>query len=375
MKFIIKKDYFLKGLLSVTKIIQIKAINPILSNIKLDLTLDGLSLTGSNGELSIMTTIPFFDDSKEIIRDYSKGATLINAFLITEIVKRLSGNEISFELLDDSIAKIECDKSLFKLNSIRAEEYLDLSFDKIGAKINLTTELFNDIVNQVAFAASIKDNRPSLTAVNLESDTSRLLFTATDTARLARKEVDIQTKERINANIPSKTVMEVQRSITTEKDINMYISDKKVLFCLKNMYISSSLKSGEYPNTKNIIPSNFFYTLEVNGNELISAMDVVSLLSQEKDNVVKLSMNSNKVEVSSKSQQNGTGSVLIENFSFKSSNERLDISFNYEFVKSAIKALKSDDVVISFIGEIRPFTITTKNDPSVIHLITPYRTY
>ena len=223
MKFIIKKDYFLKGLLSVTKIIQIKAINPILSNIKLDLTLDGLSLTGSNGELSIMTTIPFFDDSKEIIRDYSKGATLINAFLITEIVKRLSGNEISFELLDDSIAKIECDKSLFKLNSIRAEEYLDLSFDKIGAKINLTTELFNDIVNQVAFAASIKDNRPSLTAVNLESDTSRLLFTATDTARLARKEVDIQTKERINANIPSKTVMEVQRSITTEKDINMNI--------------------------------------------------------------------------------------------------------------------------------------------------------
>ena len=70
MKFIIKKDYFLKGLLSVTKIIQIKAINTILSNIKLDLTLDGLSLTGSNGELSIMTTIPFFDDSKEIIRDY-----------------------------------------------------------------------------------------------------------------------------------------------------------------------------------------------------------------------------------------------------------------------------------------------------------------
>ena len=84
-------------------------------------------------------------------------------------------------------------------------------------------------------------------------------------------------------------------------------------------------------------------------------------------------MNENKVEVSSKSQQIGSGVENISNFKFKG--DRLEISFNNEYVKSAIKALNCEDVTINFLGEMKPFTILNKNDNSVIQLITPVRTY
>lgn len=373
MKFIINRDQFSKSLTSVTKIIQNKSVNPILSNVKIDLNETGLTLTGSNGDISITTKIPIFINDRQIIRDLSYGSTLVNAFLLTEIVKRIDGDEISFEIVDDSIAKIETEKSNFKLNSVRAEEYLDIDFSKDGAKITLSSPDFIDSINQVSFAASVKDTRPSLTAVNLESDTSKLIFTATDGARLAKKELNIQIQERLNANIPSKTLNEVLRSITTEPFIEIYISDKKALFVLNNTIISSRLINGEYPNTKNIIPRSFYYLLEINASEFVSAMERVSLFSIEKDSVVKLTMNESKVEVSSKSQQVGSAVETISNFRYKG--ERLEISFNSEYVKSAIRSLKGTDVLLSFLGEMKPFTVTDKNDESIVQLITPVRPY
>ena len=372
-KFIINRDQFSKSLTNVTKIIQNKSVNPILSNVKIDLNETGLVLIGSNGDISITTKIPLFINDRQIIRDISYGSTLVNAFLLTEIVKRIDGDEISFEIVDDSIAKIETEKSNFKLNSVRSEEYLDIDFSKEGAKITLSSQDFIDSINQVSFAASVKDTRPSLTAVNLESDTSKLIFTATDGARLAKKELNIQIQERLNANIPSKTLNEVLRSITTEQFIEIYISDKKALFVLNNTIISSRLINGEYPNTKNIIPRSFYYLLEINASEFVSAMERVSLFSIEKDSVVKLTMNEEKVEVSSKSQQVGSAVETISNFRYKG--ERLEISFNSEYVKSAIRSLKGTDVLLSFLGEMKPFTVTDKNDDSIVQLITPVRPY
>ena len=88
MKFKINKNEFLKGLLQVGKIIPIKHTNPIFVNIKLELTTDSLILTGSNGDLSITTSIPFFRNNQEIIRDVQLGSILANSDILCNIVKR-----------------------------------------------------------------------------------------------------------------------------------------------------------------------------------------------------------------------------------------------------------------------------------------------
>lgn len=374
MKFTIKKNELLKSLLLVGKIIPIKSSSPIYTNIKLSLDQEGLTLLGSNGGISIINKIPYFLDNQEIIRDYAVGSILINNSILTEITKKIDGEEITFEVLEDNIARIESVSTSYKLNCINADEYIDLDFTFKGVKVTLKAKDFADGVNQVAFAASIKNTKPILNGVNIEGSGGKINFVATDGARLAKKEVDGKFSSLFSTTIPSRTVQEIVRSITNEDDISLYINDNRLICELNNTLILSTLLADKYPNTKNIIPKNFFYTLEVNADDFLKTIDIVNVFSSssnEKSTVIRANMSDSRVMLSCNSIQNGTSSALIDLFHFTGDN--FEIGFNSDFVTSAIKALKSKDLIIKFQGEMKPFVVLDKNDDSVIQLLTPMR--
>ena len=377
MKFKINKNEFLKGLLQVGKIIPIKHTNPIFVNIKLELTTDSLILTGSNGDLSITTSIPFFRNNQEIIRDVQLGSILANSDILCNIVKRLDGDEIAFDVLDDNEARIEVDdKASFNLHCIDANEYADLDFSFKGVKIILDASEIANVVSQVSFAASIKNVKPVLTGVNIEGSGSKINFVATDSARLAKKEVEAEISEVFNTTVPVRTFQEIARSITDEDKITLYINDRRILVELKDTIISSVLLPGTYPNVKNIIPKNFLYTLEVDANDLIKTIETANVFSAstgEKGATIRCYMSQENVVFRCSSDQNGNSSVMLN--LFKYTGERLELSFKCEYVLSAVKALKTSEVLLCFQGEMKPFVIIGKNDPSVIQLITPVKTH
>ena len=377
MKFKINKNEFLKGLLQVGKIIPIKHTNPIFVNMKLELTTDSLILTGSNGDLSITTSIPFFRNNQEIIRDVQLGSILANSDILCNIVKRLDGDEIAFDVLDDNEARIEVDdKASFNLHCIDANEYADLDFSFKGVKIILDASEIANVVSQVSFAASIKNVKPVLTGVNIEGSGSKINFVATDSARLAKKEVEAEISEVFNTTVPVRTFQEIARSITDEDKITLYINDRRILVELKDTIISSVLLPGTYPNVKNIIPKNFLYTLEVDANDLIKTIETANVFSAstgEKGATIRCYMSQENVVFRCSSDQNGNSSVMLN--LFKYTGERLEISFKCEYVLSAVKALKTSEVLLCFQGEMKPFVIIGKNDPSVIQLLTPVKTH
>ena len=377
MKFKINKNEFLKGLLQVGKIIPIKHTNPIFVNIKLELTTNSLILTGSNGDLSITTSIPFFRNNQEIIRDVQLGSILANSDILCNIVKRLDGDEIAFDVLDDNEARIEVDdKASFNLHCIDANEYADLDFSFKGVKIILDACEIANVVSQVSFAASIKNVKPVLTGVNIEGSGSKINFVATDSARLAKKEVEAEISEVFNTTVPVRTFQEIARSITDEDKITLYINDRRILVELKDTIISSVLLPGTYPNVKNIIPKNFLYTLEVDANDLIKTIETANVCSAstgEKGATIRCYMSQENVVFRCSSDQNGNSSVMLN--LFKYTGERLEISFKCEYVLSAVKALKTSEVLLCFQGEMKPFVIIGKNDPSVIQLLTPVKTH
>lgn len=377
MKFKINKNEFLKGLLQVGKIIPIKHTNPIFVNIKLELTTDSLILTGSNGDLSITTSIPFFRNNQEIIRDVQLGSILANSDILCNIVKRLDGEEIAFDVLDDNEARIEVDdKASFNLHCIDANEYADLDFSFKGVKIILDASEIANVVSQVSFAASIKNVKPVLTGVNIEGSGSKINFVATDSARLAKKEVEAEISEVFNTTVPVRTFQEIARSITDEDKITLYINDRRILVELKDTIISSVLLPGTYPNVKNIIPKNFLYTLEVDANDLIKTIETANVFSAstgEKGATIRCYMSQENVVFRCSSDQNGYSSVMLN--LFKYTGERLEISFKCEYVLNAVKALKTSEVLLCFQGEMKPFVIIGKNDPSVIQLLTPVKTH
>ena len=373
MRLTIKREEFLKGLSIASRAVASKVAVAVLANLKLDLNENGLFITGSNYDLTIKTQVPYRLNGVDVIRNYKEGATLIAAKLITEIVRKMESEEITLDVIDSTIATISDSRSEYKLNCIRAEEYPDLDLEPAGTKLTLSKAEFSTLVSQTAFAASTKEQRPILTAMNLEAADGQLTATATDSARMARKSIAIPGDVHFIANVPAKMMVEVDHLLEGMESVDIAFSDKKALFSLGRTVVASRLVAGDYPNTKNIVPRMTSYHLEVNASDLIKAIDRANILSLDRENVVDLSMSVDGVEITAKSQQVGSATEKID--LYKYDGEDLKVSFNSEFVVAAVKALGSDDVTFAFVGEMKPFVVKNASDDSVIQIVTPVRTY
>ena len=374
MRFIVRRDEFLKALLIAGRAVNSKSsAMPELSNLKFLLSDEGLFITGSNYELTIQTKIPFSINDVEVIRNFDFGETLINAKIITDMARKIESEEISLEVIDSTIALISGGRIKYNLNCIKADEYPDIDLEATGTQIQLTNAEFLSLVDQTAFAASTKEQRPILTAMHLEADAGILTATATDSARMAKKSIPVAADLHFSANVPAKMMVEISRLLEASSKVECAFSDKKALFSFENTVVATRLVAGEYPNTKNIVPRVTNYVLEVNAADLAKAIDLANILSVDRENVVDLLMTGDMVEVSAKSTQAGSATNKLDTFKFEGNN--LQISFNSEFVLSAIRALGCEDVTFLFVGEMKPFVIKNAEDESVIQIVTPVRTY
>ena len=373
MRFTINREEFLKGLTTAVRAINSK--NPIaaLTNLKIELNENGLFITGSNRDLTIRTLVPYFLNEKEIIRNYQYGSVLVN-LKIVDFCREVKTDEVILEVNDETIATISSSNgnNEMTLQCIKVEEYYDVDLDPDSLEITLTKQEFSNIVNQTAFAASLKEQRLILTALNLEAGDGVLTTTATDSARMARKETQISSNTSFIANIPAKMMVEIDHLLEGQEYITISIGEKKALFSFERIVVATTLVAGEYPNTRNIVPKICNYKLLVKSQEILSAIRLANLVT-ERENVVDLTMSPESVQISAKSSQTGSGVNKIESFQYEGS--ALRISFNSEFVSSAIKALGSEEIAFEFVGEMKPFVLKNPNDDSVIQIVTPVRTY
>ena len=154
--------------------------------------------------------------------------------------------------------------------------------------------------------------------------------------------------------------------------VELHISDRKVIFNLNGTIISSKVHNSPYPDTSRLIPSTFESSLILLG-VLISTIDRASLLSIDRNNIVKLSLTPERAEISSKSQEIGSVVETIDSFTYEG--PRLDISFTAKYAIEAIRAIGTENVTILFNGDMKPFVIKNNEDDSNIQLLLPVRTY
>lgn len=372
MRFTVSRQRFLEGILIANRAIGSKSSNPILLDYKFELTARGLEITSSNSVMSIFTTIPMKEGDAGVIRNVSYGSVLVNAQHFTNIFRKLAGDEVTFEVIDNSLVRMFDGITKISLTCTPGEEYPDINMDKGLNAFEVPAKDFRDLVSQTAFAALDKDTRPLLTAINLKGEGGKLTATATDSARLSRKAVEIDPQVRINCNVPAKTLTEVAALLDGVEEIEISSTNEKIFCEFNNTLISGRLILGDYPVSPRIIPQGFSYFLEVESSVILTAVDRVSVLAADRAPVVKLAMSDESIVVSSGSDMIGSGSEKINPIGY--TGDKLSIAFNPNFVTQSIKALGCETVVFSFLGEMKPFVIKNPKDDSVIELITPIRT-
>lgn len=377
MKFTIQRDLLISSLQNVMKAISPRTVIPILTGIKVEASHNGITLTGSNSDISIESFIPAEEEDKVNVEHIEEGSIVLHAKYFPEIIRKLPEDIVSIEVDSSLKTVIRSGKAEFNLNGQDAEEYPLLPKIQTDDTFEMPVNVLKNMIKQTVFAVSTMETRPILTGVNMRLANNRLHFVATDSHRLASREVDIQdaTVQFENVVVPGKSLHELNKILSdTDELIQISVTNNQILFRTKNINFLSRLLDGNYPETDRLIPTHSKTKIKMKTKELLHTIDRASLLAKdEKNNVVRLSTEGNMIEIFSNSPEIGK---VVENISAISmEGEELKISFSSKYVMDALRAIEYDEITIDFTGAMRPFIIRPVEDDSILQLILPVRTF
>ncbi|KXH80577.1 DNA polymerase III subunit beta [Sporosarcina sp. HYO08] len=378
MKFEIMRDKLLDGLSDVMKAISQKVSIPILTGIKIEVNEKGMTMTGSDSDITICTHIPVEIDGEQVINVVEKGNIVLQAKYFSEIIRKLPTNKVTIEVSDGLQTHIRSGKSDFHLIGSDAEDYPVLPNMKDENRFSLPADLMKSVIRETVFAVSQQETRPILTGVHWEGKEEQLTCVATDSHRLARKLTVSEEMPTIpfSVVIPGKSLQELNKILPDNNDpVDILIAEQQVLFKTRNVLFYSRLLEGNYPDTSRLIPTEYKTTVTVNSQHFLQAIDRASLLArEERNNIVRFSVDQAKmIEISSNSPEVGQVEELVE--AIDMTGDELNISFSAKYMMDALKAIEGQDILIQFTGAMRPFILKSLEDDSILQLILPVRTY
>lgn len=378
MKFTIKRELLIKAVQDVMKAISARAVIPILSGIKIEATIHGITLTGSNSDISIESFIPLEENGTINVEDVESGSIVLQAKYFPDIVRKLPEDMVQFSVDANLNVHIRSGKAEFNLVGQDAAEYPHLPQLQTDESFEIPIPLIKNMIRQTVFAVSTMETRPILTGVNIKLENNELTFTATDSHRLARRKtmIDPTNVELSNIVVPGKSLNELNKILDDQEEkVTISVADNQILFRTKHLNFLSRLLDGNYPETSRLIPEESKTKITVKTKELMETIDRASLLAREdRNNVVKLTTKGDSlVEITSNSPEIGNveENIVVESIE----GEELKISFSSKYMLDALKSIEYDEITIDFTGAMRPFVILPKDDESILQLILPVRTY
>ncbi|RIW31570.1 DNA polymerase III subunit beta [Bacillus salacetis] len=378
MKFVIQRDALVQSVGDVMKAVTSRTTIPILTGIKIIANDEGVTLTGSDSDISIESFIPKEEEGNEIVEVTENGGIVLQAKFFSEIVKKLPMDTVEIEVQNHLQTVIRSGKAEFNLNGLDPEEYPHLPQIEEGNALKVPTDLLKTMIRQTVFAVSTSETRPILTGVNWKVEDGELSCIATDSHRLAMRKAALENDngKEYNIVIPGKSLTELSKILDDNSDpVEIVITDNQVLFKAKHLLFFSRLLEGNYPDTSRLIPNESKTELTLATKEFLQAIDRASLLAREgRNNVVKLStIDNGLIEISSNTPE--IGKVIEQVQSQSVDGEELKISFSAKYMMDALKALEGTEIHVNFTGAMRPFVIKPLHDDSILQLILPVRTY
>ena len=368
MRMICDKDKILKAINSVTKAVASKTTMPILEGILIQTNDKEVKLTTYDLEIGIEYVI-----EAEV---EEQGATVVNAIMFSEIIRKLPDTEIKIYLNDKNLLVIECEGSLYKLATMNPNEFPELPQISIENSIELEQNALKEMIRKTIFAVSTEENRPIFTGCLFEVVDNKLNLVAVDGFRLAWKTKYLQTKvNNFSAVIPGRTLNEINKIILDSFDpIQIGIAKNQALFEMENCKIVTRLLDGEFLNYSNVIPSMWDTRIRVNKSVMQNCFERVSLISsssieKEKKYPVKVSIDIGKVIISCTNQ---TGDAKEEMY-VSTEGKNLEAGFNPKYFLDAFRAIDDEEVFIDFGTSISPCIIRPVDNGDYIYMILPIR--
>lgn len=362
MKIKIEQRELTKHINIAQKAISSRSTLQILDGILLETINGRLKLTATDLEISIETFVEC-----NVIEE---GSIVVNSRIFGDIIKKLPNDNIYIEV-DGNNVNIKCLYSEFNIIGNEGIDYPNLPIVVEKDSFSISKDLFKSAIRQVVFATSTDETRASLTGVLLEIENESINFVALDGYRLALRQIKSKTNIEKRIIVPAKTLNELNKILEDrEEDISVALSEGQVIFNLNTSKIYSKLLEGQFFNYKDIMRQDHKSSIIINRGDFRDALERASLLAkEEKANLVKLSVESNKVYIKSNSEMGDVN----ESISCDQEGEDLNIAFNSRYILEGVKTIQSEEIILNFMGSLNPCIINGVEDNSYTYLVLPVR--
>lgn len=379
----------------VNRAVPSRPTHPVLGNVLLEADAENqrVSLTAFDLSLGLQTS---FNANVE-----ADGAIAIPAKLFNDIVSRLPEGDIT---LEDSLSEAESDadtESLsitltstsgqYKMRGMNSEDFPELPQIEDGMVVKLPVEALIEGLRGSLFATSADETKQVLTGVHLMVQADSLEFAATDGHRLAvvetlnakptseesqedeEKPASEDTISSFELTVPARTLRELERMLGLSESsdtVALQFEVGQIIFQGGNHRLTSRTLEGQYPAYRQLIPGQFQRQVAIPRRQLLSAVERIAVLADQKNNIVKFDIDAQAQTIDLTVETQDVGSAR-ESLSAQVTGESIEIAFNVKYLIDGLKALSTSDIQFQMNAANTPVILTPLGGLKMTYLIMP----
>jgi DNA polymerase-3 subunit beta len=362
IKFSVTKENILQGLDRVQSVVSSRTTLPILSNALVKADEKGLSLAATDLDVGVRCTVE---------ATVSKGGgTTLPARRLFSILREAPSAQIDVEVDEKNAASIRSGSSFYKIMGLPEEEFPPFPEKSGGKVITIAQSVLRDMLKKTAYAVSNDETRYVLNGVFMSYKADKLGVVATDGRRLALIEQEMEVPKGSEAEwiLPTKAVNELQKLLGDKGDVTLYVGENQIIADLDGTTLFSKLVEGNYPNFRQVIPTEVKERITLEREYFLSALHRVSIMASEKTQSVKLSFSKGKLVISAITPDVGEAK---EDLSINYKGKDLAIAFNPQFMMDPLRNLDADEIFLELTDELSPGVI--KIQGHFLYVIMPMR--
>lgn len=362
MKFTCETSHLCSAVSNVQRAVTTKSSLATLEGILIRTNGNEIILSGYDLELAMKTKIPA-DISTE-------GCTVINAKILSEILRKLPGDKVTIEISDNNRALINSGTSEFSIIALDANEYPELPSLEDEKEVKIPCDVLRSMISQTIYAVSTIDERPIYKGILFEIEENTLRLVSADGCRLAIRKEDINTNQNIHFVVPSKALQEILKLIGEDDDGDAVINVGKrhISFVVGEFEIITRLLEGEFLNYNSIIPQGEETVVITETRDFLNIIERISLIITDRlKSPVRCTFKEGQVFMRCSTIMGKASDFLDCDIT----GENQEIGFNAKFFTDALRAVDTDKIKIIMNGAKSPIKILPMEGDSFLFIVVP----
>ena len=362
MKLQVTQENLNRALGAVARVANTRNPLPVLANVLIKTTNNRLSIAATNLDIAITQYIG--------AKVSDEGSITVPARLMQDFVSSLPSGVINLEL-EETKLHITTDQYKSVVNGILADDFPVMPAITGGKSWSVASSVLKKALQQVVFAASNDESRPVLAGVLMHSIEGRLLVAATDSYRLAEKDLGTN-KETVQLLVPATALQDLLRIIgDSDEPVKVTHDDQQVLFQVGDVELVARLLEGKYPDYRKLIPKDFAVSATLKRADFVNVTKVSSLFARESAGSVTIQIDADSQTLSIRSIASQLGENTA-NASAKAEGSG-SITVNSRYLLDGLAALSSDEVFFGFNGKLEATLLKEAGTSDYNHIIMPLK--